>query len=120
MTQLAVQAQYNPNLPRNNSGTANDDVPDDFGDNGKFSWQRVFTGGGLGVQFGNVTNVSLSPLVGYHFTNRFSAGASFAYNYFRDGRSSLVYKYNLWGPGALLVTAFSGSFLCTPKFNNFL
>ena len=42
---------------------------------------RIYTGGGLGAGFGNVTWVQLSPVVGYMITNDFSAGVGIQYRY---------------------------------------
>ena len=46
---------------------------------------RVFFGGGLGLQFGTLTLIDVSPVVGYRITERFEAGLGFTYKY---------YKYN--------------------------
>ncbi len=50
--------------------------------NGNF-FDKVFVGGNFGLQFGNVTFIDVSPLVGYRFTNRFSAGPGITYRYFK-------------------------------------
>lgn len=45
---------------------------------------RLYFGGNFGLQLGQfVQFVEVSPLVGYMFNNRFSAGAGIIYNYFR-------------------------------------
>jgi hypothetical protein len=51
---------------------------------------KLFFGGGFGLQFGSVTLIELSPLVGYKVTPKFSLGVSPTYKY---------YKYNdYYGP----------------------
>ena len=35
---------------------------------------KLFLGGNFGLQFGTVTNIEFSPLVGYHITNRLAGG----------------------------------------------
>ena len=51
---------------------------------------RLFFGGNFGLQFGNVTNIDISPLVGYKITPRFSAGIGLTYQYIRFNN----YDYN--------------------------
>jgi hypothetical protein len=40
-------------------------------------------GGNIGLSFGNVTNVGISPLVGYKVTERFVPGIGASYNYIK-------------------------------------
>ena len=42
---------------------------------------KVFTGGDIGVTFGNFNEVRLSPLIGYRFTDKVSAGVKFVYRH---------------------------------------
>lgn len=51
-------------------------------DNG-FDASKLIFGGGLGLSFGNVTSISVSPVVGYRITDNFSAGIGIGYQYFR-------------------------------------
>lgn len=79
-----------------------------------FEPNRIIFGGGFGLGIGNVTNISISPIIGYRFTDKFSAGIGFGYQYLRakEGRQLLdpntndyVYKPvtanayypNVWG-----------------------
>jgi hypothetical protein len=44
---------------------------------------RLFTGGDLGVQFGSITAVNVSPILGYWITkDKFAAGVGATYQYF--------------------------------------
>ena len=43
---------------------------------------RLFFGGGFGLQFGSVTLIELSPLVGYKVTPKFGIGLSPTYKYY--------------------------------------
>lgn len=44
--------------------------------------ERIVTGGGLGLSFGNTVDfVSISPIIGYAITKRFIAGTGFTYRY---------------------------------------
>ena len=48
-----------------------------------FDPSRIICGGGFGFGFGSVTNIEqLSPIVGYRFTDQFSAGIGLGYQYF--------------------------------------
>lgn len=63
---------------------------------------HLFFGGGLGLQFGSMTLIEVSPLVGYKVTPKFSVGISPTYKY---------YHYNdYYGPSLDLKTnVFGGS-----------
>lgn len=49
---------------------------------GKFT-DRLVYGGGMGLQFGTLTLIDLSPVVGYRITERLEAGTGFTYKYYR-------------------------------------
>ena len=50
----------------------------------KPNWmERITLGGNFGLSFGNYTYVNLSPLLGYRFTDRFTAGGGVTYIYSR-------------------------------------
>lgn len=65
-----------------------------------FDASRIIFGGGFGFGFGNITNVSVSPMVGYRISDRFSAGVGVGYQYVRiknywtifDQSNNTVYK----------------------------
>ena len=50
---------------------------------------RLFFGGNFGLQFGTVTNIEISPLVGYRITPRLSGGLGIRYQYYKDNRNYL-------------------------------
>jgi hypothetical protein len=52
---------------------------------------RIFFGGNFGMQFGTITNIEVSPLIGYHITPRLSAGIGTRFEYFKD--KGLIYPY---------------------------
>lgn len=61
---------------------------------GGFDPSRIVFGGGLGAAFGTVTNISVSPVVGYRFTDNLFAGVGFGYQYVRIKDAYLVPNYN--------------------------
>ncbi|MEP2771760.1 MAG: hypothetical protein ABJH05_06405 [Fulvivirga sp.] len=44
---------------------------------------RIYIGGGLGLQFGNITNIQVSPIVGYRINEKLSAGIGITYIYYK-------------------------------------
>jgi hypothetical protein len=48
--------------------------------------ERLFYGGNLGMSFGTITFIDVSPLVGVMVTNRLSGGVGATYQYFNDRR----------------------------------
>jgi hypothetical protein len=48
------------------------------------SRDRLFFGGSFGLQFGTITRVEVSPLVGYRITPRLSSGIGITYEYYND------------------------------------
>jgi hypothetical protein len=48
-----------------------------------FDPDRLVFGGGLSATFGDVTNVGISPVIGYRITDKFSAGIGIGYQYTR-------------------------------------
>ncbi|HEX7412034.1 MAG TPA: hypothetical protein VF298_07850 [Bacteroidales bacterium] len=47
----------------------------------KFS-DRFFFGGNFGLQFGDITLIDVSPMVGYRITEKVAGGISFSYKYY--------------------------------------
>ena len=64
---------------------------------------KIYFGGNLGMQFGTVTQIDLSPLVGYRITDALSAGVGLSYQYYRDDRWSFgdletnIYGWRIFG-----------------------
>jgi hypothetical protein len=53
--------------------------------------QRLFYGGSFGLQFGTVTNIEVSPVVGFWLLPRVAVAAGPSYQYYKDpyGKTSL-------------------------------
>lgn len=61
--------------------------------------QRIRIGGGVGgLQFGNPTVISVSPMVGYQVTNDFTAGLAIDYQYYKSTFNPNA--LNFYGPRA--------------------
>lgn len=58
---------------------------------------RLFTGGNLGVQFGTVTFVDVSPLLGYKITEKISAGIGATYQYYHYKDRYYDFATNVYG-----------------------
>lgn len=65
-------------------------------DNSSFL-DRVFVGGNLGLQFGDITNVQIAPIVGYRITNDLSAGIGLQYQYTKNKRINPAIVSNNYG-----------------------
>jgi hypothetical protein len=62
-----------------------------------FDKEKVFLGGTAGLQFGTSTFIDISPLVGYRFTESFSAGVGGTYQYFRYKTQVYSLETNVYG-----------------------
>lgn len=50
---------------------------------------RLYSGGSFGLQFGNYTNISLLPILGYRVNNKWNVGVGAVYHYIKSGSISL-------------------------------
>jgi len=73
---------------------------------------RIYVGGYLGLSFGSVTYISVSPLIGYRWTKNLTAGVGFTYQYYQDNYYN--YSSNTYG-GLVFVryNVYKGLFLET-------
>ena len=60
---------------------------------------RWYFGGNLGANFGDVTDVEISPLVGYRLNHNFSIGTGMTYIYYniQDPYYNVSYSTSMWG-----------------------
>ncbi len=75
------------------TSVAQDPIPqakNGFGD-------RIYFGGDLGLQFGNITFVDISPLVGYRITDQFSVGVGGIYQYINYNFDGFQYETSVYG-----------------------
>lgn len=69
----------------------------------KKSWslsEKLFFGGGLGMQFGTYTNIEIAPLVGVKITPEWLAGGGFSYQFIsaRNIYTNEVQSTSFYGP----------------------
>lgn len=62
---------------------------------------RLFFGGDLGLSFGTVTYIRISPIIGLNVSPKFSVGAGPSYQYYKDNRyvglESSIYGGSVFG-----------------------
>lgn len=60
---------------------------------------RIWFGGGVGLNFGTFTSIQVEPLVGYKVDQegKFSVGTGFTYWYFSDNRFTPRAEFNAYG-----------------------
>jgi len=58
---------------------------------------KLFFGGGIGLQFGQVTQIEIAPIVGYRVTNRFHTGIGGTYSYYNDQTFTTPLNYSTYG-----------------------
>jgi hypothetical protein len=57
---------------------------------------KLFFGGNFGLMFGTITNIEISPLVGYYITPRLAAGTGIRFEYYRD-KGYTSYNTTIYG-----------------------
>lgn len=60
-------------------------------------WDKIFWGGSIGFQFSSITQVDVSPIVGYNITDRLKAGIGATYQYYRDNRPQYNFETDIYG-----------------------
>ncbi len=58
---------------------------------------KMFFGGNIGLQFGTITFAEISPLVGYKFTDKISAGIGITYQYYKYEDKTYRLETNVYG-----------------------
>ncbi|GAA4849736.1 hypothetical protein [Algivirga pacifica] len=58
---------------------------------------RFFFGGNVGFQFGDITAISLAPLVGFRITEAWQAGTVLSYTYYKENFPGYTYETNIIG-----------------------
>ena len=63
---------------------------------------RMFFGGGFGLQFGTQTYVEVAPTVGYRITDKLAAGLGMKYIYYKFDDNFFEYSDHIYGGGPFL------------------
>jgi hypothetical protein len=63
---------------------------------------KLYFGGGLGLQFGQVTLIDVSPIIAYKLTNRIHPGIGLTYSYCNDKSYSIPIDYSSYGGSVFL------------------
>ncbi len=58
---------------------------------------RLFFGGNFGLMFGTITNIEISPLIGYYITPKLAAGTGIRFEYFKDKGYYAPYETTIYG-----------------------
>jgi len=61
---------------------------------------KIFFGGNFGLQFGTVTNIEISPIVGYNVSPKFAAGLGLRYEFIKSSSNAYgyqPYETNIYG-----------------------
>lgn len=58
---------------------------------------KLVLGGGLDLQFGTITSIGVTPLVGYLVTEKFMVGGVFTYRYFKNDYFIPSYSTSTYG-----------------------
>ena len=77
---------------------------------------RWYFGGGVGLGFGDITYVEISPLVGYRVTDRVSVGGSLLYRYRNDDRFSPSIDTSDYGGGLFTRYSIVGPFFLQAEY----
>ena len=59
--------------------------------------EHLYVGGNIGLQFGTITIIDVSPMVGYKITEKFSAGLGVTYTNLNDKSFIPGYQINIYG-----------------------
>lgn len=79
--QVKAQERYNSSNGRNGTSKyAQQNKQKGFDPN------KLVFGGTVGLMFGSVTNIAVIPAIGYRITDKFAAGVTIGYQYYRDNR----------------------------------
>ena len=59
--------------------------------------EKIYIGGNLGLSFGDVTSISIEPLIGWKWNPKLSSGFVLSYWYYKDNRYTPTYESSSYG-----------------------
>lgn len=74
-----------------------DEKKDEGKEEGPSFWDRTYFGGNFSLQFGDITFIDISPLMGYMLTEKLSAGVGATYQYTKYDFSRFKFETNTYG-----------------------
>lgn len=83
LTSIPVIAQEQRDNVDAQRGDAQQDVTQQENPDDPSLWDKIYVGGNFSLQLGYFTYIDVSPMVGYRFTSRFSAGPGITYRYLK-------------------------------------
>ncbi len=79
---------------------------------------RIYVGGGLGLQFGTYTYIDVSPRVGYKINTRLSAGVGGTYRYIKRNDNIYNYETNSYGYNVFAIHTIGNQLFVQAEFEN--
>ncbi len=77
---------------------------------------RLFFNGNVGLNVGDVTQIQISPGVGYKVNNKLGLGLGVSYIYSSDSRGTTKFSQSVFGPRAFGIYKFMPQFYFTTKY----
>jgi hypothetical protein len=87
--QLYSQTTINRDTLRSNKKTSGEKLSD--------LKSKFYYGGNIGVRFGTITNINISPLLGFKVTKDLSIGGGVTYNYYSQNYYGRKYSSTVYG-----------------------
>lgn len=78
--------------------------------------EKLTYGGSMSATFGNITNVSLSPEIGYKLKDNWTIGIGGLYNYYKDKRYSPVFDMSTYGGSIFTRLIISDQFIAHSEY----
>ncbi len=91
-----AQSDYVKPATRSTADKSSDEKPETEVSEMKLK-DRLTYGGNFGLNFGDITMVDISPMIGYRTTNKWVNGVGLTYQYYEDRRFRPSFKTSIFG-----------------------